>query len=112
MTDETIVAVYDTATHADAAIRDLEAARIPASAITREPGATTGTAAAPASRPVREQGFWSGLFGGEPDHGSALYDRSVESGSHVVTVRVPEAQVENVTSILERHNPATGSAAQ
>jgi uncharacterized protein (TIGR02271 family) len=45
------------------------------------------------------------LFGGEPDHDTAFYDRSVESGSHVVTVKVSEQQVATVTNILERHNP-------
>ena len=33
MTQQTLVAVYDTAAHADAAVRDLEAAHVPSSAI-------------------------------------------------------------------------------
>ena len=37
MTEETIVAVYDTVARADAAVRDLEAAGVPSSAITPEP---------------------------------------------------------------------------
>ena len=101
MTDETIVAMYDTAAHADAAVRDLEAANVPSSAISRHPS-TSGTVSESAPR---EQGFWASLFGGEPDHDSAVYDRSVDSGSHVVTVKVPETHVASVTSILERHNP-------
>jgi uncharacterized protein (TIGR02271 family) len=104
MTDETIVAVYDTATRADAAIRDLEAAGIPSGAITREPSAAGSMSGGP-GRPVREQGFWSSMFGSEPDHGTAAYDRSVASGSHVVTVRAPEARVAHVIDILERHSP-------
>ncbi len=102
MTDETIVAVYDTAAHADAAVRDLQAANVPADAISRQPS-TTGTATG--SAPPREKGFWSNLFGGEPDHDTSVYDRSVEGGSHVVTVKAPESYVASVTSILERHNP-------
>ena len=35
MTDETIVAVYDTAAHAAAAVSDLEAAGVPSSAISQ-----------------------------------------------------------------------------
>jgi hypothetical protein len=35
MTEETIVAVFETAAHADAAVRDLEAANVPSSAISR-----------------------------------------------------------------------------
>jgi uncharacterized protein (TIGR02271 family) len=103
MNEETIVAVFDTAAHADAAVRDLEGANVPASAISRHPS-TTGTAATTTGAP-RETGFWSSLFGGEPDHGTTVYDRSVESGSHVVTVKVSDHHIDNVTSILERHNP-------
>jgi uncharacterized protein (TIGR02271 family) len=54
---------------------------------------------------VGGQGFWSSLFGGEPDHDTAVYDRSLESGSSVVTVRVPDEHVEGVIRILERHQP-------
>jgi uncharacterized protein (TIGR02271 family) len=95
--------VFDTAAHSDAAIRDLEAANVPSNAISRQAstaGIATTTTAAP-----REPGFWASLFGGEPDHDTAFYDRSVESGSHVVTVKVSEQQVASVTDILERHNP-------
>lgn len=103
MTQETIVAVYDTAAHADAAVRDLDAAGVPPDAIFRT-GASSGTAI-PGAAPVREQGFWSSLFGGEPDHDTAVYDRSVESGSSILTVRAPAEHVAGVTAILERHNP-------
>jgi uncharacterized protein (TIGR02271 family) len=104
MTEETIVAVFETAAHADAAVRDLEAANVPSSAITRHssmaddmPSTSTSTG--------REQGFWSSLFGGEPDHDTAVYDRSLESGSHVVSVKVAEDHVPSVMTILERNNP-------
>jgi uncharacterized protein (TIGR02271 family) len=103
MNEETIVAVFDTAVHADAAIRDLEAAEVPSSAISRQ-ASTAGTGTTTTTVP-REPGFWESLFGGEPDHDTAFYDRSVESGSHVVTVRVSEQHAANVTNILERHNP-------
>ena len=52
-----------------------------------------------------EQGFWASLFGGEPDHDTAVYDRSVQGGSSVVTVRVPDEHVARVMQILETHNP-------
>ncbi len=91
-----------TAAHADAAVRDLEAADIPTSAISRQPSATEGVST---SEQPREPGFWSSLFGGEPDHDTNVYDRSIEGGSHLITVRVPEQQVASVTSILERHYP-------
>jgi len=102
MTDAVIVAVYDTVTQADAAVHDLDSANVPSSAISRQPSTTTTVTG---SEPPREKGFWSSLFGGEPDHDTTVYDRSVASGSHVVTVKVPEVHVERVSSILERHNP-------
>lgn len=104
MTEQTIVAVYDTAAHADAAVRDLEAAHVPSNAISRHAqGAAAGTTAS-AAPPAREPGFWASLFGGDTDD-TATYARSVESGSTVVTVKAPEQYVTRVSEILERHNP-------
>jgi uncharacterized protein (TIGR02271 family) len=105
MNEEIIVAVYATEAHADAAVRDLEAAHVPPTAITRHAGGpaasgTPGSIGNPAG-----QGFWSSLFGGEPDHDTSVYDRSLEIGSSVVTVRVPDEHVDRVTEILERHHP-------
>lgn len=59
MTDETIVAVYDTAEHAALAVRDLEAAGIPSSAISQHAagGMMTGSTATTTVAPHREQGF-------------------------------------------------------
>jgi uncharacterized protein (TIGR02271 family) len=101
MTYQTIVAVYDTPAHADAAVRDLEAANVPAGAISQHRGEAGSTTSAPA----REQGFWASLFGGEPDHDTSVYDRSIESGSSVVTVRVLDEDFDRVGAILETHHP-------
>lgn len=104
MTDETIVAVYDSAEHAGLAVRDLEAAGIPSSAITRhssDRGATTANATAP----VHEKGFWASLFGDEDHYETHVYNRSIESGSTVVTVRTTEQHLTRVMDILEQHNP-------
>src|SRR5437763_478841 len=106
MNEEIIIAVYDTEAHADAAVRDLEAAHVPPEAISRH--ASTGSASGAAgsdSNTGRGPGFWSSLLGGEPDHDTTVYDRSLESGSSVVTVRVPGEHVDGVTRILERHDP-------
>jgi uncharacterized protein (TIGR02271 family) len=102
MTEQTIVAVYDRLTDADAAVRDLEAASVPSQAISRHEGGTETTATA---APVREEGFWARLFGSEPDHDTSVYDRSIESGSSVVAVRVSSEHVDRVSSILETHHP-------
>ena len=57
------------------------------------------------AEPVREQGFWSSIFGGEPDHDTAVYDRSLASGSTVVSVKTPETHITRVMEILESHHP-------
>ena len=80
---QTIVAVYDTPAHAELAVQDLLAAGVPESAVERhaQEGTYAGRATAPAARSTEGQGFWSGLFGGEPDHDTTVYDRSVQGGS-------------------------------
>ncbi len=98
MSDQNLVAVYDTAAHADAAIQDLKAANVPASSISRH--AKDGGAVAKADAP--EPGFWASLFGGGE---STVYDRSVEGGSIVVTVKSPEQDVTRISDILEAHDP-------
>ena len=106
MTDETIVAVYDTAAHAELAASDLRAAGVPETAISVHASTSgAGTTMNTTTEPVREQGFWSSLFGGEPDHDTAVYDRSITAGSSVVTVKVPETHVTRVMEILEEHRP-------
>ena len=107
MNDETIVAVFETEEHAAAAVRDLDSAGIPSDAITQHAGTSSSGAATTQTEPVREQGFWAGLFGGEPEHShdTAVYDRSLQGGSSVVTVRASEQHVQQIFDILERHNP-------
>ncbi len=108
MAEETLVAVYDTAAQAAAAVQDLHAANVPSGAISSHAassGAATGTTPGTSSGTGREPGFWSSLFGGQPDHDTAVYDRSLEAGSTVVTVRTPDEHVESVSRILEQHEP-------
>ena len=104
MTQETIVAVYETAEHAEAAVRDLRAANVPAQAISQHAN-TAGTTSGGVEAPAREQGFWSKLIGAEPDHDTGVYDRSIESGSVVVSVQVPSEHYDSVSAILEQHSP-------
>ncbi len=103
MADETIVAVYDTHAHAELASADLLQAGVPQSAISVQANAT-GAGATTTGAP-REEGFWSSLFGGSPDHDTAVYERSVAGGSTVLTVKAPDAHVTRVMEILESHKP-------
>ncbi len=106
MTDQTIVAVYDTPAHAELAVQDLIQAKVPESAIHRhaQEGSYAGSSTTATTR-TEEPGFWASLFGGEPDHDTSVYDRSVSGGSNAVSVKVPDEHVTAVMDILERHNP-------
>ncbi len=105
-TDQTIVAVYDTAAHAELAMQDLLAAKVPSSAIERhtQEGTYAGDAAsAPAKKPG---GFASNLFGTDTHADAATYDDSLAKGGTVVTVHgIPDADFESVAAILEQHHP-------
>ncbi len=114
MNEENIVAVFDTAAHADAAVRDLKAANLPDGAISQhaKTASTPGVATTGEAAPAHHQGFWSSLFGGggserdrATDRYAPVYERSIESGSTVVTARVPEQDVDRISAILEKHNP-------
>ncbi|MGI4792524.1 MAG: YsnF/AvaK domain-containing protein, partial [Janthinobacterium lividum] len=106
MSMETIVAVFDTAAHAAAAVQDLESAGVPSNAITQH-SASTNAGSTTTTAPAPEKGFWASLFGAEPEQGSdiAVYDRSMQSGSTIVSVKAPEQSLTQVMEILERHNP-------
>ncbi len=98
MAEQNLVAVYDTAAHADGAVQALKAANVPAGAISRH-AADTGTGAGAPDKSV-----WANLFGGESADTDIL-DRSIASGSTVVTVKVPEEHAARVSEILETHHP-------
>ncbi len=106
MTDETIVAVYDTAEHAALAVRDLEAAGVPSGAISQHADGGVTTESRTSTAPVHE-GFWASLFGGEPEHehDTTVYNRSMKGGSTIVTVRASGEHLTQVMDILERHHP-------
>lgn len=109
MSDETIVAIYDTPAHAQLAAGDLREAGVPDSAISIHAGTIDPDRAAPTAKTnepaPREQGFWSSLFGGAPDHDTAVYERSVDDGSSVLIVKTPDQYVARVMEIVESHAP-------
>ena len=106
MSEETIVGIYDTAARAEAAAADLRSAGIAEGAITvNAQAASTSTTTGTTTTPVRETGFWAGLLGGESERDTAVYDRILQGGSAVVTVRLDSAHADRVMAILERHNP-------
>lgn len=119
MASETIVAVFDTLSHAEAAVSDLVAAGVPSNAIRQHAGtagsdltATPGTAATPATTTTdtttHRGGFWAWLTGeteANTEH-HALYDASLERGSTVVTVIAADTtQADVAYRVLDQHNP-------
>jgi len=60
MPNHTVVAVYETAAQAAAAVRDLQAVHILPDAISQH---TKTLTASTANSAPREQGFWASLFG-------------------------------------------------
>ena len=111
MASETIVAVFDTAAHAEAAVSALIADGVPASAIEhygRDQGAAAqapvGTDVNPSSA---HRGFWGWLTGEQETASShhALYDQSIQSGSTVVTVISDGTNIDQIYNVLEAHNP-------
>jgi uncharacterized protein (TIGR02271 family) len=107
MTNETIVAIYDTLDRAAAAVRDLKAAGVPPEAIRQH--AEGGLQNDVSTKPERNHdgGFWSNLFGGASDyqHEATLFDRRLAGGATVVTVQAPEAHIAQAIEILEKHSP-------
>ncbi len=111
MASETIVAVFDTAAHAEAAVSALIADGVPAGSIehySRDQGATgqaaVGTDVNP---PSAHRGFWGWLTGEQETASShhALYDQSIQSGSTVVTVISDGINIDQIYNVLEAHNP-------
>jgi stress response protein YsnF len=100
MTYEKIVTLYDTAEHAEAAKRSLEAAGFAPSEISMINRKTLGLTA----DKLAEPGLWHKLFGHDIEQYEAtVYGRSVEAGGVVLTIRVPEADAARATSILNAH---------
>jgi hypothetical protein len=100
MTFEKIVTLYDTAEHAEAARRSLEAAGFSPSEISMINSNTLSMA----GDKLREPGLWHRLFGRDiQQYEATVYGRTVEAGGAVLTVRVPEGDVSRATAILNSH---------
>jgi uncharacterized protein (TIGR02271 family) len=111
MPNETIVAVFDSNTRADAAVRALESAGVPSAAIERH---NTQSKPANEARPEpRGTGspmtgflFWDMMMGAQSSHEDrSRFERSVERGETVIAVTVSTRDAETVTAILEEHSP-------
>ena len=103
MAYEKIVTVYDTEAHAREAVSALEKAGFSTNDISLLNKNTLGegTDAAPAKEP----GFWGRLLGGGVrEHEAEVYGRAVDEGGYVVTLRVPDTEVDRAMKILDTNN--------
>jgi len=101
MSHEKVIAVYDTAAHAEAAVNTLKSAGYSADNIS----VTRNENDAPAAG-LSEPGFWRRLFGHNIGlHEAHAYGHTVSRGGASVTVRVPESEVPKVIEVLDAYQP-------
>src|SRR5271167_3607543 len=102
----TLVAVYDTAPHAEAAIKALKAAGFDESDISMFDSARLKAGRTSLSPGIREAGLWHRLFGTDVyQHEASIYGQTVEDGGVVISVRVPDSEVAHATAVLDIHRP-------
>ena len=104
---EMVVAAFNSSSVAEAAIRDLETARIPSAGIKSYSKDEPAYQDYRGRHPERQGGFWSWLIGEEPTQTQeyGAYDTSLASGHTVVTVTVDELHADAVMGILNQHSP-------
>jgi len=107
MAYETLVAVYDTHEHADAAVKALKAAGFHESDISVFDDQRLMAGRKTLAEGVKQPGFWQRLFGTDVyEHEATVYGQSIEDGGVVVSLRVPENEVAHATAVLDIHRPA------
>jgi uncharacterized protein (TIGR02271 family) len=103
MAYETIVAVYDNADQAEAAVKALRAGGFADADIS----VFDEDRLASAKKAVEEAGLWSRLFGDDEmyEHEAAVYGQTVQKGGVVVSARVMDDEVAHAIAILNLHRP-------
>lgn len=100
MDHEKVVAVYDNAAHADAAVKTLKVAGYgdnQISVIRNE---------ADYAKHATQPGFWHRILGGEVEqHEAGVFGNALTRGGVVVTVHVPETEAPKVLALLDTHKP-------
>jgi uncharacterized protein (TIGR02271 family) len=106
MAYETLVAVYDTPQHADAAVKALKAAGFAESDISIFDSARLDAGRTSSSPSLREAGLWHRLFGTDVhQHEANIYGDTIDDGGVVISVRVPESEVAHASAVLNIHRP-------
>lgn len=106
MAYETIVAVYDTQAHADAAVKALKAGGFANADISVFNADRLGTDKKSIAEGLKQAGLWNRLFGDDiHEHEATVYGKSIESGGVVVSARVLDTEVAHAVAILDLHRP-------
>jgi uncharacterized protein (TIGR02271 family) len=115
MPQETVVAVFDTPDHADAAVKalrtggfaDADISVFDESRLLFEEGRGT-TGGRDRAAIVKEPGLWRRLFGRDVhQHEASVFGQTVERGGSVVSVRVLDSEVAHAIAILDIHHPVS-----
>jgi len=106
MAYETVVAVFDTAAHAEAAIKALKAEGFADADISLFDEARLKAGKAAIAAGVREAGLWHRLFGRDVhQHEAAVYGQTIQEGGVVVSARVLDSEEAHAIAILDLHRP-------
>jgi uncharacterized protein (TIGR02271 family) len=106
MAYETLVAVYDTRAHADAAVRALKAAGFAQSDISVFDSDRLKDGSASLAPGVTKPGLWQRLFGVDVyEHEANIYGQTVQEGGALISVRLPASEVAHARSVLDIHWP-------
>src|SRR5215831_5192386 len=106
MAYETVVAVFDTAAHAEAAVKALKAGGFANADISIFDENRLASGKSAIASGVREAGLWHRLFGDDiHKHEAAIYNQSVKEGGVVVSARVLDSEVAHAVAILDLHRP-------
>ncbi|MBV8794419.1 MAG: YsnF/AvaK domain-containing protein [Hyphomicrobiales bacterium] len=106
MAYETLVAVYDTPSRADAAVKALKAAGFAESDISVFDNARLKDGKPSVAPGAKKPGLWRCLFG--PDvhaHEASIYGETVQEGGALISVRIPPNEVTHARAVLDIHRP-------
>jgi uncharacterized protein (TIGR02271 family) len=106
MAYETLVAVFDTAAHAEAAAEALKTGGFHDDDISIFDNDRLSAGTTALAQNVKEAGLWHRMFGGGlAQHEAAVYGQTVARGGTVVSLRVLDSEVAHATGILDLHRP-------
>ena len=106
MAYETLVAVFDTPEHAEAAVEALKAGGFHEDDISIFDSDRLSAGSSKISKDVKEAGLWHRIFGsGLYKHEAAVFGQTVDRGGTVLSLRVLDSEVAHAIGILDLHRP-------